>query len=141
MRTVSTAMLMLALGLGVAACATDSMRTREKLLDDTLRSYAATIRWGDLGQAEAFVDPEYRREHPLSEFERARYRQVQVTYYHEQPAVPDGADTMRQTVEIGLVNVNTQAARAILDRQVWRYDGTAKHWWLMSGLPDITRER
>ncbi|MFO1505695.1 MAG: hypothetical protein U1F23_01230 [Lysobacterales bacterium] len=131
----------LAVAAVLAGCATDSMRSREKVLDDTLKSYAATLRWGDFAQAESFVDPEYRKTHPLTDLDRARYRQVQVTYYHDQPAVPDGTDTVRQTVEIGLVNVNTQTARSIIDKQVWRYDEAAKHWWLASGLPDITRDR
>ena len=43
-----------------------------------------------------------------------------------------------QIVEIGLVNINTQAARSIIDKQLWRYDAKANHWWLVSGLPDIT---
>jgi hypothetical protein len=43
-----------------------------------------------------------------------------------------------QIVEIGLVNINTQAARSIIDKQLWRYDAKANRWWLVSGLPDIT---
>jgi hypothetical protein len=45
---------------------------------------------------------------------------------------------VRLVVEIGLVNTNTQAARSIIDKQVWRLDEKANRWWLMSGLPDIT---
>lgn len=123
----------------LAGCSLENTRSREKILDDTLKSYAATIRWGDFVQAEAFVDPEYRKTHPLTETDRGRYQQVQVSQYNERPPVVIDEDHISQTVEIGLVNVNTQRARSILDRQTWRYDAEAKHWWLTSGLPDITR--
>ena len=125
-----------------AACADMSMQhmqSKETILEDTLKNYAATIRWGDMLQAQAFVDPAYRQAHPLSDLDMQRYRQVQVTAYNDQPAAPLNENEVAQTVEIGLVNVNTQAARSIIDRQVWRYDEKQKHWWLMTGLPDITR--
>lgn len=125
-----------------AACADMSMQhiqTKETILEDTLKNYAATIRWGDMLQAQAFVDPAYRQAHPLSDLDMQRYRQVQVTAYNDQPAAPLNENEVAQTVEIGLVNVNTQGARSIVDHQVWKYDEKQKHWWLMTGLPDITR--
>lgn len=125
-----------------AACADMSMQhiqSKETILEDTLKNYAATIRWGDMLQAQAFVDPTYRQAHPMSDLDMQRYRQVQVTAYNDQPAAPLNENEVAQTVEIGLVNVNTQGARSIIDHQVWRYDEKQKHWWLMTGLPDITR--
>ncbi len=125
-----------------AACADMSMQhiqSKETILEETLKNYAATIRWGDMLQAQAFVDPAYRQAHPLSDLDMQRYRQVQVTAYNDQPAAPLNENEVAQTVEIGLVNVNTQGARSIVDHQVWKYDEKQKHWWLMTGLPDITR--
>ncbi|MEO5624045.1 MAG: hypothetical protein ABIO74_02840 [Dokdonella sp.] len=134
---IACALATLATSLG--ACATDKMRSKQKVLDDTLRSYAATIRWGDMAQAQAFIDPKLLKEHPPTALELARYKQVQVSGYDEQPAVPVGDTEVRQTVKIDLVNINTQHARSVIDHQVWRYDDVAKHWWLTSGLPDISR--
>ena len=68
-----------------------------------------------------------------------RLHQVRVSGYDEQPAIPAGEDEVRQTVRIELVNVNTQSVRSIVDRQVWKYDEAAKRWWLISGLPDVSR--
>ena len=137
------AALIAVLSTGLAAACADMsmqhMQSKETILEDTLKNYAATIRWGDMLQAQAFVDPAYRQAHPLSDLDMQRYRQVQVTAYNDQPAAPLNENEVAQTVEIGLVNVNTQAARSIIDRQVWRYDEKQKHWWLMTGLPDITR--
>lgn len=136
-RTATVALI--ALSTLLAACSTAQMRSKETQLTDTLKAYAATIRWGDVQQAQSFIDPKVLAEHPPTSLELARFKQVQITGYDEQPAVPAGDNEVRQMVEIGLVNVNSQAARSVIDRQVWRYDETAKHWWLMTGLPDITR--
>jgi hypothetical protein len=137
------AALIAVLSTGLAAACADMsmqhMQSKETILEDTLKNYAATIRWGDMLQAQAFVDPAYRQAHPLSDLDMQRYRQVQVTAYNDQPAAPLNENEVAQTVEIGLVNINTQAARSVIDRQVWRYDEKQKHWWLMTGLPDITR--
>lgn len=124
----------------LAACAMDKVKTKETILDETLRTYAATIRWGDVAQAEVFIDSEYRAKHPLTELDVQRFKQVQVTTYNDQPATPVSDTEVQQVVEIGLVNVNTQTARSIVDRQVWKYDEKQKRWWLTTGLPDITRK-
>lgn len=108
------------------------------LLEDTLTSYAAAIRWGNIEDALAFVDPETLKAHPVTKLDLDRYHQVQVTTYNDQPPVRASELEVRQVVEIGLVNTNTQAARSIIDKQVWRFDQKANRWWLVSGLPDIT---
>lgn len=131
--------LLLSSALLLGACANTEIRSRQTILNETLRSYAATIRWGDIAQAQAFLDPKLRAEHPPSALELARFKQVQVSGYEEQPVSPVSENEVRQIVQIGLVNVNTQSARSIVDHQVWRYDDKARHWWLMSGLPDISR--
>lgn len=115
-------------------------KSREKILTETLRTYAATIRWGTIEQAESFVDPVYRAAHPLTQLDLDRYKQVRFTNYNDSAPVPVNDDEVNQTVEIGIVNVHTQEARSFIDRQVWKYDRKAKVWLLSSGLPDITRK-
>jgi len=126
--------------LAVAAltgCAAVS-KSEERLLEETLESYSAVIRWGNFDEAVSFVDPEVLKTHPVSKLDLERYHQVQVTAYNEQPLRHVGDHGVQQAVEVGLVNVNTQAARSVIDHQVWRFDEKAKRWWLVSGLPDIT---
>ena len=121
-----------------AGCATDQ---RNQALINTLNAYANTMRWGDFQSALQFVDPKVRAAHPPSALDLARYQQVRVTGYDEGAgAVPDGENQVRQVVQIGLVNLNTQAERTVIDRQSWSYDPKTKHWWLESGLPDITSD-
>ena len=134
----STFMLLLAC-LAFAAALPVAAKSREKILVDTLRSYAATIRWGSIEQAESFIAPEWRAAHPLTSLELERFRQVRFTAYNERPAVPVGDFEVHQSVEIGLVNLHSQEARTVIDNQVWKFDKKAKAWLLHSGLPDITR--
>lgn len=134
-RTASMLLAMLILTLAAPALA----KSREKILVETLRTYAATIRWGAIEQAESFIDPTYRATHPLTQLELDRYKQVRFTAYNDRAAIPVSDNEVRQTVEIGIVNVNTQEARTVIDQQVWTYNPKTKVWLLSSGLPDITR--
>jgi hypothetical protein len=124
--------------VAVAGCAA---QTRSESLTNTLKAYASTVRWGDLASAMQFVDPAGRTSHPVTALDMARYQQVRVTEYNDDVGPVPVSDTeVRQTVRISLVNVNTQAERTITDQQTWHYDAATRHWWLTSGLPDITRE-
>ncbi len=127
--------------LAIVALAGCAAQTRSDALTNTLKAYASTVRWGDFASARQFVDPAKRAEHPLSPLDMARYKQVRVTEYNDDAGpVPVSDMEVRQTVQINLVNINTQAERTITDQQTWHYDAPTKHWWLTSGLPDITRD-
>ena len=139
MRHRLTAIVLVAATLLLGACATKDIRSKESILDATLRSYAAAIRWGDIDLAQSFLDPKQVAAHPPTALELARFKQVQVSGYNEQPVAQINENTVGVTVQIDLVNVNTQTTRSVVDHQVWTYDETAKRWWLSTGLPDITR--
>jgi hypothetical protein len=99
------------------------------------------LRWGDFQSAQQFVDPQVAATHPPSALDLARYKQVRVTEYDDgQGPVATGENEVHQAVRINIVNINTQAERSLVDRQTWRYDPLKKHWWLTSGLPDITSD-
>lgn len=131
------ALLALALVLTtLAGCATDK---RNNALNTTLSRYASAIRWGDFTTAQAFVDKDYAAEHPMSSIDRGRLDQLRITAYDEGGGPqPDGKDEVVQVVQIGVVNINTQAERSIIDRQRWHYDAEKGRWYLMTGLPDFS---
>ncbi|MDE1894518.1 MAG: hypothetical protein KGM46_08395 [Pseudomonadota bacterium] len=138
MRRISTIALIALSVLLLAGCA-DKKRSDD--LTATLSAYAATLRWGDFGSAVQFIDPKILQAHPLSDLDMARYRQVRVTEYDDGAGpVPIDEFDVRQTARISLVNIHTQSERSVIDHQTWHYDQKNKHWWLTSGLPDITRE-
>lgn len=132
--------ILLSCGFAVlAGCAAMTSQSESRSLDLTLNAYANVIRWGDISQAIPFIDPETLKKHPLTPLDIERYKQVHFATYTEQPVVPVGAHEVRQVVKIGLINVNTQVERSIVDNQLWRYDEKDKRWRLISGLPDITQ--
>ena len=131
--------LVFLLPLLCAGCGEMSPHSKIDNLNTTLMAYANALRWGDFEQALKYVDPDVQLAHPLSELDRERYKQVRVASYNDRPYVPVGDNEVQQVVEIGILNVNTQTERTIIDKQVWRMDEKTKHWRLMSGLPDITQ--
>ena len=124
--------------IAVAPANAASKRAQAKLLESAQFKYSSAIRWSEFEIAWGHLDPSYRNENPLSDLEKERFKQIQVTGYEKKSEefLPDGS--MEQSVLIRLVNRNTQTERIILDTQIWRWDQKAKRWWLTTGLPDFT---
>ena len=122
----------------LAGCANISTHAKDQARDEALAHYAATLRFGDFASAWQFVDPKVRAEHPLDAAARARYGAVEVGGYETDGPSAIDADTIEQTARISLIVKSSQTSYDVVDHQVWKYDSAAKHWWLESGLPDIT---
>jgi hypothetical protein len=120
----------------LSGCATDK---QADALNLTMIQYANAVRFDGFEAAEEFVDPKVRAAHPLTDLDRERFKQVQVSGYDDgNGPVPAGQYEVRQTVQISLTNVHTQSVRTVVDHQRWRYDPEKNHWWLETGLPDIS---
>ncbi|RCS29252.1 hypothetical protein DEO45_12175 [Rhodanobacter denitrificans] len=138
MRRILSLLVALSTLFALAGCAT---KTRSDELTTTLKAYGSTLRWGDFRSAAQFIEPSRRAAHPLSQLDLARYQQVRVSEYDDGAGpVPSGEFDVQQTVLINLINVHTQSERSVVDHQTWHYDEKTKHWWLTSGLPDITQD-
>ena len=135
-RVLSLAVMLLLLLL--AGCAGQQ---RSDALTKTLAAYGSTLRWGDFQSAAQFIDPKVLAAHPLTQLDIDRYKQVRVSDYNDDagPAPVDDFD-VRQTVKVSLINIHTQEERTVIDHQTWHFDQKTKHWWLTSGLPDISRQ-
>jgi hypothetical protein len=124
------------------ACASDGAmarnRSSNKARDRALYDYASTIHWNEFDKAVAYLDPLWLADHPLTELDMDRYKQVQITGYDVRTAELEPDGSYDQVVEIRLINIYTQVERVITDHQHWRWDAKSKHWWLTTGLPDIT---
>lgn len=119
----------------LAGCASNSTRTTA--LDRVQYAYSAAIRWGDFEGAWQLVDPEYREQHPLTDLELGRYRQIQISAYRELASeVGEDGIAMRE-IQVGVVNRHTLVERNLRYTERWRYDPEAKTWWLTVGLPDL----
>jgi hypothetical protein len=138
MRRLLSLILVLS-ALLLAGCPNTKSRSDE--LTDTLNAYASTLRWGDFQSGAQFIDPAVRKAHPLSSVDIGRYQQVKVSEYDEGAGpVPLSQTEVQQTVHINLINIHSQSERSMVDHQTWRYDEKTKHWWLMTGLPDISQQ-
>ena len=102
----------------------------------TLYDFSSAVRWGDFDKAYDFVDPKAKTAHPLTELDRDRFKQVEVSGY-EVMAKLDHDGKIDQQVKLDLINRNTQVPRTIVYHEMWLWDAPSKHWWLESGLPDI----
>ena len=131
-----SAVLLALLLAGVANAGGPGRGQRAKLVP-TQEAYAAAVRWNDFEAAEGFIDPEYAKAHPLSDLQRERYRQVQVSSYRERGVGSAADGTVERRVEMGVINRNTQAERTVMVNERWRWDPQAKRWWQAAGLPDL----
>jgi hypothetical protein len=127
--------------LVLAGCATLQDQSKNQLRDRTLEEYGAALRWGDFQGALDYVDPAVRAAHPLTQQQMALYDTVRVAEYEASDPVPTGPDTFEQTAQIELIVKSSQSAYGVLAHETWHWDAQAKHWWLESGLPDITPRR
>ena len=91
-RLILTAIAAL-LGMAVTAQAAGPGRSQRNKLTQTQEAYVAAVRWSDFEGAERFIDPAYWQAHPLTDLQRERYRQVQVSNYRERSTsvAADGA--------------------------------------------------
>ena len=112
-------------------------RSQRNKLVPTQDAYVAAVRWGDFEKAEGFIDPLYLQQHPLTDLQRERYRQLQVSSYRERSAGVGADGSIERRVEMGVINRNTQAERTVLVTERWRWDPEAKRWWQVQGLPDL----
>jgi len=141
MRRFIPLLILASLLLGSASAMADSLSRKQRtVLEETQNAYGATIRWGSVADAVGYLDPEYRKTHPLTDLELRRYEQIRISSYRERSAgaLPDG--TVERRVEVGVINVNTQAERLVVVREIWRWDKEAKRWWQNGGLPDLWQD-
>ncbi|HEY0860364.1 hypothetical protein MUU77_18400 [Pseudoxanthomonas sp. F37] len=136
MRVIARMLWVLGL-LAMLAPAHAQSRMQRGKLQQVQDAYAASIRWGEFENAWQAVDPAYRAEHPMTELEFERYKQVQISGYRDLSSRggPDG--TVERAVELRVINKHTMAERTERYVERWRWDPQAKRWWLVVGLPDL----
>ena len=111
-------------------CSTDKKKMQ---MDDTLRLYEKSIRWGQFAAAQTvqkdlshFVDPE-------------RLKEIKVISYDViRQEVHGDFDRVDQTVEIGFYHEQQGTVNKIIDQQSWVYDAEQGIWQLEGQLPDFS---
>ena len=124
------------LGMTGLSMARSSNKT-EKSLEASLKVYAQAVRWNDFETAYASTDPTLRATEGFTEDDEAYYKRFQISGYTVKSSAKAEPQTYSQRVELRIIDVSTQTERTQTDRQNWRWDGAAKRWWLVSGLPRL----
>jgi len=128
---------LLLLGAVMTVHAAGLSRGQRAKLTATQEAYVAAVRWSDFEAAEDFIDPDYLQAHPLTDLQRERYRQVQVSGYRERSSGMAADGSLERRIEMGVINRNTLAERTVMVTERWRWDAQAKRWWQAQGLPDL----
>lgn len=126
------ALALLALGL-LAGCATYRDSTREIALQQTLKAYENTMRWGDLSKLGAFLSSELKTEEGTPpNYENIRVVQYRVTH----PALmsEEGRVAVAKA-RIAYVLQDRQVERALIDEQRWEFDEELSEWRRTTPLP------
>ncbi|MFT4198341.1 MAG: hypothetical protein QM601_10625 [Pseudoxanthomonas sp.] len=129
--------LLVALLVLAAPASAMGKRAQARQLQEIEQLWASSIRWGDYDTALKLVDPRLRQAHPLTDLELSRYQQVQVSGYSELSSDMEADGTVVRTIELRVINRNTQVERSRRYRERWRWDEQAKQWWNVDGLPDL----
>jgi len=117
----------------LAGCQSLSERKQADSLQEVLRNYEATIRWGAVDQARQFLKPE-----AMETVQAAPVAPMRVTHYEvvQGPSmIADGKAI--QTALIQYVFVDSQVVRELVDQQTWEFDSANQRWYLASPLPSF----
>jgi hypothetical protein len=121
--------LILAVLVLMTGCASDKRKTT---MDDTLRLYERSIKWGN------YADAQILTQKPFTQETLDRYRDIKVISYEvvRQEVIGD-FDQLNQVVEIKFFHEQQGTIKTVRDSQVWIYDDERDAWKLDSGLPDF----
>lgn len=130
-RLILGVLMLLVTSLALSASRSKS----DKALQGTLKAYALAVRWNDFETAYANTDPTLRADEGFTENDEAYYKRFQISGYSLKSSAFADPQTYNQRVELRIIDVASQTERTLIDRQSWRWDASAKRWWLVSGLP------
>jgi len=120
---IATLLLLLLQG-----CASES---RLRMLDDTLKVYSDTIRWGRYEDAAQLV-----LNKPT--FDKKAIENIKVTSYKErQRDVDEDSKVAKTVVEIRYYNEEIGKENTLVDKQEWKYFEEPEGWLLTSDMPDF----
>jgi hypothetical protein len=122
-------LFVLVLAILIGGCATEKRKER---LDETLRFYERSIKWGSYAAARTLI------EQPVAQERLDRYQAIKVISYEvlRQEVVGD-FEQINQIVDIKFYHEQQGTIQTVRDTQVWIYDHDRATWLLQTGLPDF----
>jgi hypothetical protein len=117
----------------LTACQTLGEHKRTQSLQDTLRSYEASIRWSSGQHVAKFLDPQSDTTESHSGASNIRVTGYEVV----QGPTMLGENRAVQTALIQYVLQDSQVVKELADQQVWLYDEAQEKWYLNSPAPEF----
>lgn len=106
---------------------------KEETLQNRLKAYQSTLRWGYPGQAYNFLRKDIAAETPLP----GNLGNVSVTEYKViRPPDLVSENQATQTAVIGFIFDDRQVEKTLHDQQLWEYDPEAKTWFRINPIPE-----
>jgi hypothetical protein len=130
MKTHPPALLLSALAL--AACTSGEIHAVK--MDDTLRSYATAIRWGQFESALQYQNPAKRKRLDLLWLKKNVHVSSYDTVFKKEDM---GGNIFEQTVEIHYFIESEGVEKSLTDHQLWRYDEEKEKLLLETDLPSF----
>lgn len=106
---------------------------KEESLQDRLKAYQSTVRWGYPGQAYNFLRKDIAAKTPIPD----NLNNVSVTDYK-----PIGLPSLvsenqaSQSAVIGFIFDDRQVEKTLHDQQLWEYDPEAETWFRINPIPE-----
>ena len=123
---------LLAVVMLLTSCQTYREKSDEMKLDDLLRMYEKTLRWGNLPSIYNFLDADLRKQTPVPE----ELEIVKVTKVRRlTPVVPINETSVTLTISIDYVFEDEQVERTLVDEQVWAQQDESGEWFRTNTIP------
>ena len=118
----------------LAGCQTIEEKNSATKLENALKGYEATVRWGHLAAAYDYLAPELRAKAEIP----ADLDNIRITGYEKlTPAVAIDDHTATQRVSLSYVLRDRQVERRLTDDQVWQRQGEAGDWFRANPIPEF----
>ena len=129
--------LLILLLAATTGCQTiDTIKEKQTIhdLEKTLYAYENTIRWGNLENAYAFLEPEIAAQTRIP----TGLDNIRVTSYEviKKPVLMD-ENTASQTAKISYVLQDRQVERNVIDNQTWRRKEGTKLWYRATPIMEL----
>jgi len=126
--------LLIMAATALTACQSLMQKESEKSLQERLKSYEASVRWGYPGQAYNFLEPELAKKSVIP----GNLAHIKVTQYKviQRPDLI-AKHVVALVVVLGYVHEDQQVERSLTDRQQWQYNEEKKQWYRTNAIPEF----
>lgn len=128
------AVVVLLFSIGISGCGTYKEASQKQILENRLKAYGKTARWGALENLYAFLTPEEGAKAEIP----ADLENIQVTDYAVR--VPVGMvepGKASQTAEIYYLFRDRNVVRSLVDKQLWEFNETDNTWYRTNPVPEF----